>query len=214
MDVYVTPSLMPSETFGITSIEAMSMSVPVVTFGTYGQQEYLDPIYFSPETDDTPHICFTSPTTTYTSTSAGTTSCSTTSTTSNSAPHSRGSSAIDDLNRQKDTVIIEENTKNEAVEYNRSSHHNNSTSDINNNSNANDKISDTCHVNYSKNIHKNSIVVTTATPQALASGVILLLKNPNLREKISTNGLKIVREKYTTKRNGESMLNVYRTLMA
>ena len=181
MDVYVTPSLMPSETFGITSIEAMSMSVPVVTFGTYGQQEYLDPIFFSPETDDTPHTCFTSPTITSSSTSntSPLSANATTSSSSNSAPH-----------------------------------HEDNTSDTNSNSDSNDNISDTCNVNYGKNNQKNSIVVTTATPQTLASGIILLLKNPNLREKISTNGLKIVREKYTTKRNGESMLNVYRTLMA
>ena len=39
MDVFVMPSLMPSETFGIVLIEAMSQAVPVVTFGVFGQTE-------------------------------------------------------------------------------------------------------------------------------------------------------------------------------
>jgi glycosyltransferase involved in cell wall biosynthesis len=39
MDVFVMPSLMPSETFGIVLIEAMSRAVPVVSFGVFGQTE-------------------------------------------------------------------------------------------------------------------------------------------------------------------------------
>lgn len=39
MDVFVMPSLMPSETFGIVLIEAMSQAVPVVSLGVFGQTE-------------------------------------------------------------------------------------------------------------------------------------------------------------------------------
>ena len=42
MDVFVMPSLMPSETFGVVLIEAMAMGVPVASFGLHGQAEALD----------------------------------------------------------------------------------------------------------------------------------------------------------------------------
>jgi glycosyltransferase involved in cell wall biosynthesis len=41
IDILVNPSLSESETFCVANIEAMALGIPLVSFGTSGQSEYL-----------------------------------------------------------------------------------------------------------------------------------------------------------------------------